>query len=237
MPHDAQRRHVVLQAHLVGQPQDPLHHCGDHVDEVGPVVLDVGEHPLGVEALVQHDVTACEQRLARPHGGAVVVQRAGHHHASVALKPERGWCVIVDDRRIARHDQLRPAGRAARRRRFPRGRDRVGERTVVEVRRSLIADRQADRARASCRARHRRRPWTPRARRSLRAREPAASPTPAEAPRLSSNSPGTRRTSRSSSATRPSRSLQPRHRATAGRERNGCPAGSARPGRRCGRRT
>ena len=53
----------------------------------------------------------------------------------------------VDQRRVARHDQLRPAGRAARGRRLPRRRHRVGQRPVVDVGRRTIAEREHRRSR------------------------------------------------------------------------------------------
>ena len=89
VPDDAQRRQVVAQADVLGEPPDPLHHRRHEVDDVGPVGFDGGERRLGVEALEQHDVAAAQQRLARPHRRTVVVQRAGHHEAAVRRQAER----------------------------------------------------------------------------------------------------------------------------------------------------
>ena len=83
VPDHPQRREVVGQPGLLGQPPDPLHHRRDQVDDVGPVLGDGRQRRLGVEPLEQHDVTPGEQRLAGHQRRPVVVQRAGHDEAAV----------------------------------------------------------------------------------------------------------------------------------------------------------
>ena len=73
----------------------------------------------------------------RPDDRAVVVQRAGHHEAAVGREPAASVGASGSiERRVARHDQLGPAGRAARRRRLPRRRHGVGQRARRRRRRA-----------------------------------------------------------------------------------------------------
>ena len=92
--------------------------------------LDRGERRLGVEARQQHEVVAVHQPFGRPDRWTVVVQRARHHHALVGSHVQHRRHVGVADRRITRHDQLRPAGAPARRRRLPSRRHQL---EIVDV--------------------------------------------------------------------------------------------------------
>ncbi len=132
MPHDAQRRHVVALADFGRELRDARHHRRHDVQRIRVVLVDELERALGVELAAEHDVIACEQRGDRPDERSVVVQRSGHQMRPVDLHPEQRSRVGVDQARLVGENQLRPAGRAARRHRFVRVRDRVGHRTVVE---------------------------------------------------------------------------------------------------------
>ena len=126
-------------------------------------------------------------------------------------------------RRVAGDDQLRPAGRAAGRRRLPRRRGDVGQRRVVDRRVRHVAGRQAGCDRAAARARRRPPPSSRPARRWPAARRRAAGTRRAAgSPRASMPRPPSR-TSRSSSAARSSPCRRARRRAPAGRAPAGWP--------------
>ncbi len=91
-------------------------------------------------------MAAGEQRLARHQRRPVVVQRSGHHEAAVERQPVRRRGVGVDERRLARHDQLRSPRRAARRRGLPGRGHGVRQRAGVELGRRAVADGQARRS-------------------------------------------------------------------------------------------
>ena len=128
VPHRAQRVEVVALAHRDRQPPDALHHRGDQVDDLGAVGLDGGQGALGVEPGQDRHVAAPQQRLARPHDRAVVVERPRHDEAAAGLQAQRHRALGVEQAALAGHDQLGAARRAARRRRLPRRGHGVGQR-------------------------------------------------------------------------------------------------------------
>ena len=127
VPHDAQAGEIERIAHVFGKAPDALHHRWHHVQHGALVLLDRGQRRLRIELLQQSHMVARKQRLAAPHTGAVVVERAGHHQAAVIAKEQRCRRVGVDGCRVARDNQLRSAGATARRRCLPRRRDNIGQ--------------------------------------------------------------------------------------------------------------
>ena len=117
----------------LGQAPDAAHHGRHHVEPGGLVSVDRRQRLLGVEPRQQHEVGAEVEAGDRAGERAVVIERPRHHHHVVGRRagsrPTPARC--VDDRRLARQDQLRPAGRAAGGRRLEDRRDAVLQRAVV----------------------------------------------------------------------------------------------------------
>ena len=135
------RGEVVAPLHLVGQAQQPHEMRRHQIEPVEPVLLDVGEQALGVEALVHQHEVAEHQALHAVGGGRRMIERRDDRGAHALLDAERDLRdldharELLGRRRLAHH-ALRPAG----------GAGRIGQRTSAP---GAAARRRAATPRAS----------------------------------------------------------------------------------------
>ena len=135
VPDELQAGQVVGVAHLLREPPDPPHHRRHEVDDVGPVVLDRPQR-------------APPRRTASNSTTCAPLSTDGHDQISgplwysgpgITRQPPGGIPNVADRGRASGsssaasrgHDELRPAGGPARRRRLPRRADHVGQRAPV----------------------------------------------------------------------------------------------------------
>ena len=108
--HRAQRGHVVLRPHLVGQLEHAHEHGRDELGVRDLVLFDEGQAALGVEVLHDHD--RATEALGRhgPHERGRVVQRGGAEvHVSGGEAHDAAQHARVDD--VGAEGQVRCSGR------------------------------------------------------------------------------------------------------------------------------